>query len=65
MVSSYSNFKMGDHILNILLNNKGYVIGLISNNIDDFIYYLQYLDGTFGYAESKELYYIRHQIELK
>ena len=56
---------MGDHILNILLHKKGYVIGLISNNIDDFIYYLQYLDGTFGYAESKELYYIRHQIELK
>jgi hypothetical protein len=59
MVSSYLNFKINDHVLNITLNKEGYIVGLISNNIDDIVYYLQYIDGTFGCAENKELEYIR------
>lgn len=62
MVSSYLNFKINEYVLNITLNKEGYIVGLISNNIDDTIYYLEYIDGTFGCAENKELEYVRRQL---
>jgi hypothetical protein len=62
MVSSYLNFKINEYVLNITLNKEGCIVGLISNNIDDTIYYLEYIDGTFGCAENKELEYVRPQL---
>ena len=59
MVSSYLNFKINEYVLNIALNKKGYI-----KNIIDDIYYLKYIDGTSGYAENKELEYIRIQLEI-
>jgi hypothetical protein len=64
MVSSYLNFKINEYVLNITLNKKGYIVALIYNNLQDNIYYLEYIDGTNGCADDKELEYVRSQIEL-
>ena len=61
---SYCNFKINDYVLNTTLDKKGYIIDLMYNNIDEHIYYLEYIDGTNGCADDKELEYVRSQIEL-